>query len=458
MEEDHDSQQLTTCEHRGRVRLTPLTRDTTLEFVFEGARSNAAHTLQHAASSSHQISTSSAAPLATSPPSICVQSLINPARVAPALGMQADALAPASLPVACSSQLTTAGRAPSAHAFTFAANRLDLTPSKPWHAPSCRSEGSGPVQPTPPCSMASHRPFCGVAAGAANAPIRPHVRGPVQSAALPQPDSALGSTYSNGCPDAPVNWMRTTPSSQGLLLVQRCRSHSTGSLPEGLAPSVRTTVSSYRASAQQLSGQQSRPSAPPPSECSLGGCEGAPALGSMTMWDMLCGRFLSRVPGMDAFNERARPPRWAAWDPCSKHRSRCCFLTLLSGLAVTILPRQQYSQIPLYVCATWVVCVGGKPTPARLARAGGIPSAACWSSTWRSRYLCRWPSPIACRSRGCAASTSPSTFCFSSTSISTCAPVRWGPYAAVPASRMRERCRLLVILAFALTVLHVLAL
>lgn len=48
----------------------------------------------------------------------------------------------------------------------------------------------------------------------------------------------------------------------------------------------------------------------------------AAGVGSMTLWDMLCGRFQSRVPGMDAFNERVRPPRWAGWDPCSKNRSR----------------------------------------------------------------------------------------------------------------------------------------
>ena len=49
----------------------------------------------------------------------------------------------------------------------------------------------------------------------------------------------------------------------------------------------------------------------------------AAGMGTMTLWDMLSGKFQSRVPGMDVFNERVRPPRWTAWDPCSKNRSRC---------------------------------------------------------------------------------------------------------------------------------------
>lgn len=321
--QDHGSQQLTTCEHCGRSRMTPLARGAaaTLECVFEDVPSKATPMLQHTASLSHQIRTSSAAPLATPPTSKCVQSLIDPAKAAPDLAMQAGALALASLPGTRSSQLTTAARAPSPPASTFAANCIDLTPSQPWHAPSRHSQPVGPVHATPPCAIAFHRALGGLAASAPNAPMRPHVRGPVQSAALSQAGPALGSIYSNGCPNTPLNSVRTTASSQGTLLVQHRRSNSTGSLPAAPPSSMRTTGGSYTASAQP-SEPHSWPGAPPPSECSFRGCEDVAAFGSMTLWDMLCGRFQSRIPGMEAFNERVRPLRWAAWDPCSKNRSR----------------------------------------------------------------------------------------------------------------------------------------
>lgn len=51
--------------------------------------------------------------------------------------------------------------------------------------------------------------------------------------------------------------------------------------------------------------------------------QGAAAeMGVVTLWDMLAGRVNSRIPGMSDEAARARAP-WTAWDPCSKHRSRC---------------------------------------------------------------------------------------------------------------------------------------
>ena len=47
----------------------------------------------------------------------------------------------------------------------------------------------------------------------------------------------------------------------------------------------------------------------------------------MTLWDMLSGKYQSRVPGMNGLALDVAPPRWAAWDPCSMNRSRCAFLS-----------------------------------------------------------------------------------------------------------------------------------
>ena len=55
----------------------------------------------------------------------------------------------------------------------------------------------------------------------------------------------------------------------------------------------------------------------------------AASMAGMTLWDMLSGKYQSRVPGMNAAHSLgAARPKWAAWDPCSKYRSRwghfCC--------------------------------------------------------------------------------------------------------------------------------------
>lgn len=48
-------------------------------------------------------------------------------------------------------------------------------------------------------------------------------------------------------------------------------------------------------------------------------------MAGITLWDMLSGKYQSRVPGMNGLAPDALPPKWAAWDPCSMYRSRCDF-------------------------------------------------------------------------------------------------------------------------------------
>jgi hypothetical protein len=51
----------------------------------------------------------------------------------------------------------------------------------------------------------------------------------------------------------------------------------------------------------------------------------AALMGSMNFWDILSGKYNSRVPTMNACQKHSCGNSWAAWDPCSKYRSRCCY-------------------------------------------------------------------------------------------------------------------------------------
>ena len=74
----------------------------------------------------------------------------------------------------------------------------------------------------------------------------------------------------------------------------------------------------------------------------------ASSMAGMTLWDMLSGKYQSRVPGMNGSHDFSARPTWAAWDPCSKYRSRCgadtaCVLRSPLVLLHT-LPRCQAAQ------------------------------------------------------------------------------------------------------------------
>jgi hypothetical protein len=56
----------------------------------------------------------------------------------------------------------------------------------------------------------------------------------------------------------------------------------------------------------------------------------AAGMAGMTLLDILTGKYQSRVPGMNVTQRNVSRPYWAAWDPCSKYRSRCVLLVVQS--------------------------------------------------------------------------------------------------------------------------------
>jgi hypothetical protein len=65
----------------------------------------------------------------------------------------------------------------------------------------------------------------------------------------------------------------------------------------------------------------------------------AAGMAGMTLWDILSGKYQSRVPCMNSLNEQVAAPRWAAWDPCSKHRSRCVFTPARNRTNLNLAPQ-----------------------------------------------------------------------------------------------------------------------